>query len=316
MLLLTAALAVVVAPAVASAEDDPPTNIRSWNTSTGSRLSGTQTQPGTSTGSRPAGPGRPGKPGPGWEYKTVAICTGRAPSSADALGNFCSTALTACQGLPMNRPGTAVNTYRRRVDATGRPAPGAPGQWGYAGLNCTQDAPPGGRPVLTMAMIRSAFRDTAFATAGVNIQPEGDLTLVNLPTWFQTVVQGPGYGPNETRTVTLLGTRVQIRPVLATATYHLGASTVIGPTSSLGGPHPDGDIVAKYPSAGAYPARTDITYTGQFRLPGGAWTDIPGQVTITGAPTTLTVKEARARLVAPGNTAPPPPRYPGPATPA
>ena len=36
-----------------------------------------------------------------------------------------------------------------------------------------------------MAMIREAFHDTDFSVPTVNIQPEGDLTLVNLPTYFE-----------------------------------------------------------------------------------------------------------------------------------
>ncbi len=42
-----------------------------------------------------------------------------------------------------------------------------------------------------MAMIRDAFHDTDFAVPTVNIQPEGDVTLVNLPTFFEVQFPRP-----------------------------------------------------------------------------------------------------------------------------
>ncbi|MGL4744069.1 MAG: hypothetical protein ACRCXL_06720 [Dermatophilaceae bacterium] len=195
----------------------------------------------------------------------------------------------------MDRPGTAADVYRRQVGADGRPVAGAVGQWEYDRLVCTQDAP-AAEPVLTMAMIREAFRDTAFATASVVTSPPGG-TLCNAPTWLHARVGNAGHGPQEVDTVTLVGVRVQIRPVFASVMYHLGAGASAGPMASLGGPYPDGDVIAAYRSPGGYPTRADITYTGQFRLPGGVWAGIPGEVTIPGALTTVRVWEARARLV-------------------
>ena len=46
-----------------------------------------------------------------------------------------------------------------------------------------------------MAMIRDAFHDTDFSVPTVNIQPEGDVTLVNLPTYFEVQFPGPGSAP-------------------------------------------------------------------------------------------------------------------------
>ena len=44
---------------------------------------------------------------------------------------------------------------------------------------------------------------------------------------------------------------------------------------------------------------TDIVYTGQFRVGGSQWFDIPGQVDLQSTPVTLTVREAKARLYTP-----------------
>ena len=149
-----------------------------------------------------------------------------------------------------------------------------------------------------MAMIRDAFHDTDFSVPTVNIQPEGDMTLVNLPTYFEVKFPEDGFGPEEVDTpdpARLLGYRIEVRPLLKSVTYHLGERTV-GPTTSLGGPHPTGDIRATYTRPGTHEVRADIAYTGQFRVAGSEWFDIPGEVDLEGPPVTLTVREAKARL--------------------
>ena len=149
-----------------------------------------------------------------------------------------------------------------------------------------------------MEMIQEAFHNTDFTLPTVNIQPEGDLTLVNLPTYFEVVFPAAGFGPDEVDTpdpTSLLGYRIEVRPRLKSVTYHLGEST-IGPTTSLGGPHPTGDVTATYSHPGQHEVRADVVYTGQFRVGGSEWFDIPGEVDLTGTPTTLTVREAKARL--------------------
>jgi len=149
-----------------------------------------------------------------------------------------------------------------------------------------------------MAMIRDAFHDTDFSVPTVNIQPEGDVTLVNLPTYFEVRFPRSGFGPDEVDTpdpARLLGYHIEVRPRLKSVTYHLGTTT-IGPTTSLGGPHPTGDIRATYTQPGVHQVRADIVYTGQFRVGGSQWFDIPGDVDLQGTPLTLTVREATARL--------------------
>ena len=88
-----------------------------------------------------------------------------------------------------------------------------------------------------------------------------------------------------------------IQPTAKSITYGLGDGTSSGPTNSLGGPYPEGDITKAYPRAGDFTVRAGATYTGQFRVNGGEWIDIHGDVTIQGTPETLTVKTAKARLV-------------------
>ena len=196
--------------------------------------------------------------------------------------------------------GPAVAVFRRQVERDGSPLGGPTGAWAQIGITCLPDLVPGATG-LTVAMIRDAFHDTDFAVPTVNIQPEGDVTLVHLPTYFEVKFPARGFGPNEVDTpdpARLLGYRIEVRPVLKSVTYHLGETT-IGPTTSLGGPHPSGDIRATYPRPGEYQVRADITYTGQFRVGGSQWFDIPGQVDLQGTPVVLTVREAKARLYTP-----------------
>ncbi|NHI20647.1 hypothetical protein H9L10_07405 [Phycicoccus endophyticus] len=188
--------------------------------------------------------------------------------------------------------------YRRVVRRDGTPVVGPLGEWVEVALTCWPEAVPGNENALTMAMIRDAFHDTDFTVPTVNIQPEGDVTLVNLPTFFEARFPDAGFGPDEVDhpdPARLLGHPIDVRPRLKSVTYHLGEDTV-GPTQDLGGPYPDGSVVQTYTRPGRYQVRLDIVYTGQFRVGGGAWVDIPGEVALQGTPVTLTVREATARL--------------------
>jgi hypothetical protein len=96
----------------------------------------------------------------------------------------------------------------------------------------------------------------------------------------------------------MLGFRVEIRPSLESVTYHWGDGATSGPTTSLGGPFPSGDISHAYTRSGTYSLRADVTYAGQYRVNGGAWLRIPGTVTIRGTPLPIQVKTATTRLYA------------------
>jgi hypothetical protein len=187
-----------------------------------------------------------------------------------------------------------MRAYRREVDRAGAPQ----SDWAALGVTCLPERLPGGRAALSLALVQQAFTETEFSVPTVNIQPEGDVTLVNLPTFFEVKFPEEGFGPDEVDTpdpARLLGYQVEVRPVLTSVTYHLGERT-IGPTTSLGGPHPNGDVRVTYTRPGEHQVRADILYRGQFRVGGSGWIDIPGEVSLLGTPVTLTVREAKARL--------------------
>ena len=240
---------------------------------------------------------RPPADGPWFDFASVSVCGGH-PERPDS-DNLCARAVVLCAGNSEDEGlGPAVAVFRREVDDNGQPLTTAAGEWLQVGITCLPELVPGDGAGLTMAMIREAFHDTDFSVPTVNIQPEGDVTLVNLPTYFEVKFPETGFGPEEVDTPDpsrLLGYRIEVRPLLRSVTYHLGEQTV-GPTTSLGGPHPTGDIRATYRQPGVHEVSADIVYTGQFRVGGSEWFDIPGEVDVAGTPVTLTVREARARL--------------------
>lgn len=230
-----------------------------------------------------------------YEYGSVANCGTNTPDSAHP-DDLCTPAAKYCAGNTEQQGlGPSVRLFRREVDASGRPKTA----WEQYGITCIPEGAPGARPIVTMAMVLAAFHDTAFAKPTLEVQPKGNVTLVTLPTYFETRWPQSGYQPGEVDQVDparMAGFRVEIRPRAKSITYVYGDGTTSGPTTSLGGPYPEGDITKSYPQAGDFTVRADATYTGEFRVNGGEWIDIPGDVTIQGTPETLTVKTAKARL--------------------
>lgn len=154
-----------------------------------------------------------------------------------------------------------------------------------------------GKPRLTVAMIRSAFVKTPFVKPKATMEPVGNKTLVNLPNYFTADFSGAGYGPGEVRTVTLLGHKVQLKPVLKSNTFHFGDGSSLGPTVSRGGGYPNGDVKHTYKQRGTVSASVTTVYGGQFAVDGGKFTDLPGSATITGPAQPIQVLEATGRLV-------------------
>ena len=223
-------------------------------------------------------------------YASVYACQFNNPDGADIL---CPSATQACAGnTPEQGQGPMVRLYRRELNAAGRPLTG----WQTIGTTCFPELVPG-KPVLGMGQILAAFRNTPWAKPTVHIQPEGNATLVTLPTYFAVTWTQAGFQPGEADTVTLLGQQVQIRPTLESYSYVFGDGTTLGPTTSPGGPYPSGDITHAYPKAGTYDTRINITFGGEFTLDGGAWITIPDTVTVAGPVQPLTVRTSQARLV-------------------
>lgn len=209
----------------------------------------------------------------------------------------CIGAATVCG--PDSGPLTQI--WGRPVSPDGTPKPNAAGgtPWLRVGTTCLPDAVPG-RPTISMAAIRRAFHDTAFATARVATQPEGNVTLVNLETFYRAEWGKAGFQPGEVDAIdpaTMLGYRVEIRPTLLSYRYVFGDGASSGPTRSAGGVYPDGDVTHTYTRRGEVTTRVEVTFGGEFRLGGGSWMPIDDTVTVPMPGTRVTIREARAVLV-------------------
>lgn len=229
-----------------------------------------------------------------------------------ALSGYClAAAAAACaDNTPEQGRGPLSDVYRWWVDQAGDPLPadewpegsspaGVEGQQ-LVGTTCLPNQVPGVSPVPTIEMIVRAFHETRWAQAVVAIQPEGDTTLVNLPTFYRVAWSRAGFEPGEVDTVDpsrMYGYRVQIRPRLIGYRYDFGDGETFGPTDSPGGTYPDGDVVHRYARPGSYTARVEVTLGAHFRINDGPWIEIPDRVTVPQPGTTITVKEARAVLV-------------------
>ncbi|MEO8556993.1 MAG: hypothetical protein ABI474_10010 [Actinomycetota bacterium] len=225
-----------------------------------------------------------------FEYSSVYACPTNAPGAADLP---CTGAIQGCAGNTAQQgQGPMVRMYRRELDASGNPV----GGWTSIGTTCFPQFVRG-RPVLGLGQILAAFHNTPWAKPTAHIQPEGNITLVTLATYFEVNWPVTGFQPGEIDTITLLGTPVRIRPTVQGYTYVFGDGTSFGPTASPGGPYPSGDITHAYPTAGTYDTHIDITYGGEFSIAGGTWIAIPDTVTVTGTLQPITVKTAHARLV-------------------
>ena len=234
-----------------------------------------------------------GSPVDKYQYGAVSLCSTGIPGTSDA-DIFCGRAVSACL-TRADGPGPGVFVWRRLMElADGTPVNDA--AWERRGWTCFPQAVPGAENTLTMDHIREAFHDTPFAKPTASIQPVGLKTLVNLPTYYATAYPTTGYEPGEIDTTTILGFHVDIRPKATAYTYTFGDHTTLGPTNNPGGPYPTGTIRHTYNQPGTYPVRIDTEYTGQFRVNGGQWIDIPDTVTIRGTTSQLNVVEAVTRL--------------------
>ncbi len=135
-----------------------------------------------------------------------------------------------------------------------------------------------------------ALSELALPPSKLVVQPPNGRTLVNFATNFYTETQP------FTRTITLLGQRVDLRITPASYGWRFGDGTSVS-TSTPGAAYPDLQVTHDYLSAGTVSPAVDTTYTADFRVNGGGWRPVPGTVTIPGASVPLEVVEATPTLV-------------------
>lgn len=256
--------------------------------------------PGPKHEPEPQKPGRPAQPikvDP-YNYAYAYACGGTnlsALSVGHISGEPCDTAAVACEFQGAESGAQRLRVFRRLK--TGGP-------WQMSGTTCgASDLPPGvpaPPPIPTVAQIQAAFLRLPFAKPSVNIQPEGDVTLVNLPTYFEAKWPAAKLGPGDiSAPVQLLSWSIEFRIDPATYNYDFGDGTFSGATEDLGGPYPEGLIRHTYKQPNpAVPVKVDAELTGSYRVNGGAnWIPLNGVADLQDEPVvTLEVREAKARL--------------------
>ncbi|AXH95767.1 hypothetical protein DV701_06165 [Ornithinimicrobium avium] len=229
-----------------------------------------------------------------YQYVAVINCAPNSPEQprleiCDASVNFC------LENVP-DSSGPYSIIYRRTAEPDGS----SPGDWSEIGRTCWTDSVPAasGSPAveLTEAMIVEQFHRTDFALPRAVIQPPDGSTLVNLPVYFQLDWPAAGFEPDEVDTTTLVGHEVRIRPTLIGATYVTGDGSSIGPTTSLGGGYPDGDVTHTYERSAEVSPHITVEYGGEVSVDGGEWTTIPSSATVAGPAAPLRVLASKNRL--------------------
>lgn len=172
--------------------------------------------------------------------------------------------------------------------------------WEYLGNTCFPQDLPGSAPIPSVEMIIKAFHLTSWSKAAISTQPKGNVTLVNLKTFYQVGWSAAGFEPGEVDALdpaTMFGFKVDVRPKLIGFVYHFGDGEAEGPTLSPGGVYPGGDIVHTYRKPGTYQTNVEARFGADFRINGGAWLNLPSTVIVQQPATPVTVREARAVLV-------------------
>ena len=144
--------------------------------------------------------------------------------------------------------------------------------------------------VITAGLVARAFSDLQLPPSELVVQPPDGRTLVNFATNFSTETE------SFTRTITLLGQRVDLRITPASYGWRFGDGGS-ATTTTPGAAYPDLQVTHDYLVAGAVSPAVDTTYTADFRVNVGAWAPVPGTVTIPGASVPLEVVEATPTLV-------------------
>jgi hypothetical protein len=211
------------------------------------------------------------------------------PDPGDVCGqvrNLCDAATPA--QLPTDPTITTTASEQRNPDGT----------WRLIGTDCLVQ---GARPQVTALLVMQQLRKLVPHPA-IGVAPPGGATLVNIQTllWAETPAE------QSLGTVTLLGHRVALRVHVDRVDWDFGD----GSTDTTDTPEPrydpaDGCRTVTCPgywghvyrATGSTRVTATVTWSGRYRVDGGAWQDIPDTVTGPAATTDLVVRQARGILV-------------------
>jgi len=164
---------------------------------------------------------------------------------------------------------------------------------------CVGSEQPPAPPQVTGVRVLQAFRQIPLPTPTLGTSPPDQVTLVNLPTIFYTEA-----APFD-RQVRVLGRRVALHIEPVSYDWSVGQG-VRFTTDWAGSPYqhgvtpqqdPDAYVTWSYTHAEkGVPARVEVVWGATWSLDGKPMGRVPGTVSMTSPPTSLTVREARGVL--------------------
>ncbi len=222
-----------------------------------------------------------------WVYD----CPGNGWHADPAMNVSCEAAIQSCAASPSQR------AYLAWV-ATGPPgeppAPGAAWRIESGSRGCLDPATAvedgsGGAavPVVTVEDLRRLPLPPATA----HVLKGAGQVLIHVP----TIVHAEA--PPATFELTLLDQPVTVEATPASFTWDFGDDSPPLATTDPGQPYPDHTLTHTYRQAGPFDITLATTWTGRYAVAGGPWQPIDGTATTTSTPESLTVVEARARLI-------------------
>ncbi|QYJ05395.1 hypothetical protein KUV85_06865 [Nocardioides panacisoli] len=147
-------------------------------------------------------------------------------------------------------------------------------------------------PQLTPGLIRQAVDSFEIPAPEMVIQPPDGETLVNFDTNFYTESEVLR------RSTTLLGQSIEFRIIPQSYTWRFGDGSA-RTTQTPGAPYPALDVTHRYLQKGTFQPQLTTTYTAEYRVNGGGWATVPGELTVADAPQSLEATTASPVLVAP-----------------
>lgn len=140
-------------------------------------------------------------------------------------------------------------------------------------------------PTLTPAAVATAFRRIPLPSLRSIAQP-GDKTLVNFDTIFHVDAE------TLHREIRLLGQNVELRITPSRFRWSFGDGTD-QVTTTPGSAYPAKTLIHRYQRAHVTVHHyVEVTWTATWRVNGGPWQDVPGEVTLDGPATALRIAEA------------------------
>lgn len=227
-----------------------------------------------------------------WEANTIYCSSGSLDTACSATIIDCRATGKSPRIIYMREEGTSE--WFGPFSQCGEGYPPAPNT---NDPTVPRTAPP--PPTPTITQIREAFMSLPFAKPSVSMQPVGNKTLVDLPTFY--AAEWPSEGglkPGDvSKPVKLLSWTIEFKIASKDYRYDYGDGSTSGWTSSLGGTYPDGDITHTYKKTGTRTVKVDARLVGQYRVNGGAWRDLGAVADLEDEPTAeLQVVGTRTRL--------------------